>query len=464
MSDAKDQGYILAIATIASFFVPYLTSSITVALPVIGREFSLDAVSLGWIMSSYVLSTAVCIVPCGRLADIYGRKRLFVAGIALMTGASLLASFAWSAPALILFRVVQGAGGAMIFTTSVTIVTAIFPPEQRGRALGITLASVYTGLSTGPFIGGILTTYFGWRSIFLVILPLGLLVLWLTSLKVHDEWIDAHGARFDLAGSILYGGSLFGVMYGLTLVPDPAAAAWIVAGAAILACFLWWESKSRSPVLDISVFRRNIAFTFSNLAAMINYAATYAVAFLLALYLQYTKGFSPEFAGLILVAQPAVQTIISPFAGRLSDRIEPRVVASVGMTLTAAGLLSFAFLSAGTPLWSIVAVLLVLGLGYALFSSPNTNAIMSSVERRHIGVASSMVATMRAIGQLASIAIAMMIFSLVIGRVQVTPDVYPQFLESVQIAFLVMGILNVFGIFASYARGKIREAESYPSS
>ena len=175
------------------------------------------------------------------------------------------------------------------------------------------------------------------------------------------------------------------------------------------------------------------------------------------------KGFSPEFAGLILVAQPVVQTVVSPFAGRLSDMIEPRIVASIGMTLTAAGLFAFVFLSAATPLWSIVAVLLVLGLGYALFSSPNTNAIMSSVERRHYGVASSMVATMRAIGQLASIAIVMMIFSIVIGRVEVTPDVYPQFLASVQIAFLVLGVLNVFGIFASYARGKIRKPEMDPA-
>ncbi|MDD1717031.1 MAG: MFS transporter [Methanoregulaceae archaeon] len=185
-----------------------------------------------------------------------GGNAFFVIGIVLMTGASLFASFAWSAPALILFRVVQGAGGAMIFTTSVTIVTAIFPPEQRGRALGITLASVYTGLSTGPFIGGILTTYFGWRSIFLVILPLGFLVLWVTSVKVQDERIDAHGARFDLAGSILYAVSLFGVMYGLTVVPDPVAPAWIIAGITILAYFLWWESRSESPVLDMSVFRQ----------------------------------------------------------------------------------------------------------------------------------------------------------------------------------------------------------------
>jgi EmrB/QacA subfamily drug resistance transporter len=458
MIETNKQGMILAIATIASFFVPYLTSSITVALPAIGSEFSLDAVSLGWVVSSYILSTAICIVPFGRIADIYGRKRLFMAGVALMTGASLLATFAWSAPSLIGFRILQGAGGALIFTTSVAIITAVYPPERRGWALGITLASVYAGLSLGPFIGGVLTEHIGWRSIFFLVVPLGILVLWLTSRNVHDEWIDAPGAPFDYTGSILYATSLFGVMYGLTVVPASEAVIWIAFGGATLAGFLWWETRSRSPVLDIGVFRKNIVFTFSNLAALINYAATYAVAFLLSLYLQYTKGLSPETAGLILVAQPAVQTIFSPSAGRLSDRIEPRVVASIGMMITAVGLLLLALLVTETPLWSIVAVLLMLGLGYALFSSPNTNAIMSSVEPRYYGIASSMVATMRAIGQLTSMAIVMMIFSLVIGKVQVTPEVYPLFLTSTRLAFLILGILCVIGVFASIARGRIRES------
>ncbi|HUU75811.1 MAG TPA: MFS transporter, partial [Methanoregulaceae archaeon] len=228
---------------------------------------------------------------------------------------------------------------------------------------------------------------------------------------------------------------------------------------ATLAAFFWWEKGCISPVFDISVFRHNTAFTFSNLAAMINYAATYAVAFLLSLYLQYTKGLSPEAAGLILVAQPIIQVLFSPSAGRLSDRIEPRIVASAGMFLTTCGLLIFVFLTPETDVWFIVAVLVMLGFGYALFSSPNTNAIMSSVDRRYYGVASSMVATMRAIGQLASIAIAMMIFSLIMGRVQVTPEVYPLFLASVQTVFLVLGIICIIGIFASLARGRIRPAE-----
>jgi MFS family permease len=215
-------------------------------------------------------------------------------------------------------------------------------------------------------------------------------------------------------------------------------------------------------VLDISVFRHNTAFSCSNLAALINYAATYSVAFLLSLYLQFSKGLSPETAGLILMAQPVIQVIFSPSAGRLSDRIEPRIIASIGMSLTAVGLLAFSLLSPGTPIWSIVVLLLILGLGYALFSSPNTNAIMSSVDRPHYGVASSMVATMRAIGQLMSMAIAMMIFSLFMGRVQVTPDIYPEFLESVRLVFLILGVICLFGIYASYARGKIRETGTAP--
>ena len=459
MGETADRGIILATATIASFFVPYLTSSITVALPAIGNEFSLDAVSLGWVMSAYILSTAICIVPFGRLADIYGRKRIFLAGVIIMTVSSLFASLAWDAAALIAFRILQGAGGAMIFTTSVAIVAAVYPPERRGWALGITLAAVYSGLSTGPCIGGILTGLLGWRSIFLVIVPLGLAVVWFTGRRIPDEWIDARGARFDRAGSVLYAAALFSLMYGLTIVPEPAAALFLLSGGVLLGLFLWYESRSPSPVFDIRVFSGNTAFTCSNIAALINYAATYAVAFLLSLYLQYIQGLGPGAAGLVLVAQPAVQVFCSPVAGRLSDRVEPRIVATSGMAITAAGLFLLVFLSPATPLWSIVAVLLLLGLGYALFSSPNTNAIMSSVERRYYGVASSMVATMRAIGQLASIAIAMMIFSLIIGRVPVTPEVYPRFMASVTAIFCVLLILCIIGVAASYARGSIRAPE-----
>ena len=230
----------------------------------------------------------------------------------------------------------------------------------------------------------------------------------------------------------------------------------IVAGVIGLSAFVRWEMKTRSPVLDINLFKNSRVFTFSNLAALINYSATFAVAFLMSLYLQYIKGFNPQNAGLILVTMPAVQAIFSPAAGRLSDRIEPRILASVGMALTTAGLVLFIFLNGETPLEFVIGSLILVGLGIAFFSSPNTNAVMSSAPKRTYGVASATLATMRQIGMVLSMGIAMLMFALYIGRVQITPEHYPFFLESIRTSFIIFAVLCFGGIFASLARGKVR--------
>lgn len=249
---------------------------------------------------------------------------------------------------------------------------------------------------------------------------------------------------------------LFSGMYGLVSLTDQSAVSWLVLGIVLLFVFLWYERRCESPVLDIRIFWQNRTFIYSNIAAMINYGATYAVAFLLALYLQYVRGFSAEGAGVILVAQPPVQTFFSPVAGHLSDRIEPRIVATVGMGIMTLGLSVFIFLTPDTPLLIIVCTLLWLGLGYALFSSPNTNAIMSSVDIRHLGIASGMVATMRSMGQVLSMAIAMLCFSVYLGTATISSLNYPQFMDAVTTAFLVFSGICMVGIFASYARGTIR--------
>jgi len=215
-----------------------------------------------------------------------------------------------------------------------------------------------------------------------------------------------------------------------------------------------WESSTASPVLDISLFRHNQVFAFSNLAAFINYSATFAVGFLLSLYLQYIKGLNPSDAGIVLVAMPVVQAVFSPLMGRLSDRIEPRLLASSGMALTAAGLLLLVFIGAETALWYIIASLIVLGVGFALFSSPNINAVMSSVDKKSLGVASATLATMRLTGQMFSLGIAMLLISLFMGRVQITPEIYPQYIRSLQTTLAVFTALCIGGIFASMARGK----------
>jgi EmrB/QacA subfamily drug resistance transporter len=456
MADEREKKVILIVASLASFLVPYTGSSITVALPAIGAQFGLDAVMLGWITAAYIISAAVFIVPFGRLSDIIGRKRVFLWGVAIFTVAAFLSFLAPSPGFLILARFIQGIGGAMLFATSTAIVAQVFPPGERGRALGITVAAVYAGLSIGPFLGGILTDAFGWRFIFLINVPIGLVAIILAVRGIHGEWADAGEKKFDLLGSFLYGIMLFSGIFGLVSLPDPVAFLYLATGFITLFVFLWYEQRCTSPVLDVGIFLQNRTFTFSNIAAMINYGATYAVAFLLSLYLQYVRGFSAEFAGLILVAQPVVQTIFSPVAGRLSDRIEPRIVATAGMAMMTLGLLVFIFLSPDTSLALIVCTLLWLGLGYALFSSPNTNAIMSSVKKEYLGIASGMVATMRSIGQVLSMAIAMLCFSVYLGTETIPSLNLPGFMTAVRISFFIFTLLCALGIFASYVRGTIR--------
>lgn len=447
---------VLLVATTASFLTPFMGSSINIALPSIGHEFAMDAVLLGWVATSYLLAAAMFLVPFGRVADIYGRKKVFIYGISIYTFASLLSALSPSALVLIVFRVLQGIGSAMIFGTGVAMLTSVFPPGERGRALGINVASVYLGLSLGPFLGGLLTQQLGWRSIFFANVPLGLFVITLTLWKLEGEWAEARGERFDGTGSVLYSLTLVAIMYGFSQLPAMTGAWLILFGLAGFGGFLVWEIRRVSPVFNINLFRKNKVFMFSNLAALINYSATFAVAFLLSLYLQYIKGLSPQTAGFIMVTQPIVMTACSPFAGWLSDRIEPQIVASIGMALTAIGLSLLTFVGATTGFEFIVADLILLGTGFALFSSPNTNAVMSSVERKSYGVASATVGTMRLVGMMFSMGIAMLIFAVYLGRVQITPAYYPIFLKGMKTALIIFVVLCFAGVFASMARGRVR--------
>jgi len=447
---------VLLVASTASFVFPFMGSSVNIALPSIGRELLMDAVALGWIATAYILASATVLVPFGRIADIYGRKKVFTYGVIVFTVSSLLSGMASSATILIFFRVIQGIGGAMIVGTGVAMLSSVFPADERGKALGISVAATYAGLSLGPVLGGVLTQHLGWRSIFFISVPLGLAVLGVILWKVKGEWAEAKGEKFDFAGSIVYSLALVALVYGFTILPATLGVWLIVAGVIGLSAFVRWETRMRSPVLDMNLFRNNRVFAFSNLAALINYSATYAVAFFMSLYLQYIKGFSPQTAGLILVAMPAVQAIFSPLAGRLSDRIEPRVIASTGMALTTVGLVLFIFLNGETSLQFIMGALILIGFGFALFSSPNTNAVMSAAPKTAYGVASATVATMRQVGMVLSMGVAMLMFALYMGRVEITPEYYPVFLESMKTSFVISAVLCFGGIFASLARGKVR--------
>lgn len=454
---STDRNVVLVVTALGSFLTPFVLSSLNVALPTIGREFELSAVALGWLSTAYLLVTGALLIPLGKIADTHGRKKVYICGMAILSGSSLLSAAAPSAAWLFASRVLQGVGGAMIFSTATALVTAVFPPGKRGRALGINVAAVYVGLSLGPVVGGVLTGSLGWRSVFVPPAVLGVAVIALVVLRIAGEWSVPRAARFDLLGSVVYALALVAFMAGVSTLPRAIGGVLLVVGLAAFTGFVWWELRAADPVLNVDLFRRNRVFAFSNLAAVINYSATFAVGFLLSLYLQYVKGFTVETAGFILVGQPAVQALFSPFAGRLSDQVEPRVVASSGMGLTVVGLFLLALLADGTSVLYILLTLGLLGFGFALFSSPNTNTVMSSVEERYLGVASATLGTMRLMGQMLSMGIAMLVFAVTLGSARVTPAVHAEFVTAVRVAFAIFTALCLAGVAASLARGRLRE-------
>jgi len=403
----KNQKSILGVVTTTSFLGTFLVSSINIALPAIGSDFNMGAISLSWIITALLLASAMFLLPFGRLADIKGIKKVYKSGIVIFSLTTLLCGLSPSGDFLIVIRFIQGIGAAMTASTGTAILVSTFSPNQRGRVLGISVAAVYLGLAMGPFFGGFLTQHIGWRSIF-------------------------------------FFASIFGFI--ATFI-----------SFSVLGKDVCTENQKRSshPIIDVKLFTQNRLFAFSNIAALINYTATFAIVFLLSLYLQKVKSLSPQEAGSILLIQPLVMTIFSPLTGRLSDKVEPRFLASGGMALCAVGLAFFAFLDENTPISLIFSILIVVGLGFSLFSSPNMNTIMSSVEKNQYGTASGIASTMRVLGQMISMAIVTLFFALFFGNSQVSEIPNQVFLKTASIIFAVFSGICAVGIRFSFKRGNI---------
>ncbi|MEM4308249.1 MAG: MFS transporter [Thermoplasmata archaeon] len=447
---------LLLTTTLSSFLTPFMASSINLALPSIGKDFAADAITLTWIPTIYLLAAAVFLLPLGKLADIHGRRKFFIAGILIFTFGSFLCAVANTTSMLLLFRVIQGFGGAMIFGTGVALLSSVFPLEERGKVLGINTGSVYLGASLGPVLGGVLTQHFTWRSIFFFNVVLGIIVAVLAIIYLKFELNPAKGEKFDIAGSFIYGIALVFLLVGLSELSDGNGIYFLVLGIFGIGAFASFELRSAHPLINLRIFRKNTVFSYSSLATFINYAATAGVGFLMSLYLQYAKGLSPQSAGFIILSQALVMTAVAPVAGRLSDRIEPRIISSAGMGCTFLALISLAMVDVSTSLFLVVPVLALFGVGLGLFSSPNANAIMSSVERKQYGLASATIATMRIVGQMTSLAITMLCVAIFIGKVEITAAQIPNLITTMKTVMIIFAGLCFFGIFASLRRGNLR--------
>jgi len=456
MTDNRDRIYILTVVILTSLGGPLLISAITVALPTIARELPMTAVQMGWVSLAFTLTSAVFILPFGRLADIAGRKRIFAVGVSIATVAIVLSTLSTSGIMLILLQAVQGIGWSMVFSCGVALLTSAYPPNERGKVIGIHVASVYLGLSLGPTVGGLLTQNLGWRSVFFLAVALLVPSIILLLAKVRREWAEAKGEKFDLTGSIIFSITLFCLLYGFSSLPSQHGIIVFLAGIAALIIFLIVERKVKSPILNLSLLTSNRLFAFSCGTHFLYYVATFALAFIMSLYLQYIEGLSPQNAGLVLLVQPVVMAAFSLVAGRVSDRVQPRIVASAAIVVVFIGIVLLRSSTQGLGLTGIIISLVLLGFGYAFYASPNMNAIMSSVDRKFYGVASAMESSVRLVGVTFSTGIIMLLFALNMGNAQITPEYYPQFVHSLRTAFAIFAGLCICSAVISATRGKVK--------
>lgn len=453
----------MLIVTMSTHFLnPFMGSSVNLALKQIGIEFSLSAVGLSWITMSYLLASAIFLVPFGKLGDLYGRRKMMLYGTLGFAVTTFLCGIAFNSTSLIIFRLLQGVLSAMMISNTMAFIISSYPPEQRGKVIGLNVSAVYVGSSVAPIIGGVLTDTLGWRTLFYIISFLSILISILLITKVPDEESKQEKEKFDYKGSIIFMIAISMLMYGFSKLPNMEAILLTLIGLLGLIVFVKVELKTEKPVLNVRLFSENRVFSLSNISALINYAATFAITFMLSLYLQFVKGLEAREAGMILIAQPAMMALVASFSGRMSDKINPRLLASIGMSISMVGLFILAFIQKETSIAFITGGLIILGFGFGLFSSPNTNVVMSSVDKKIYGTASATLATMRSTGMMFSMAIASLSMHLFLGNQTINNSNIPDFIKSTRVVFIIFTILSFAGIFFSLAKSNVVRRSKQP--
>ena len=444
----KLEKIVLIVATLTSFFTVFLSSAVMVAVPSLASEFGMSNIIQNWVTMLFFLAVAIFTIPAGQLSGKFGLKKSMVFGSAVYILSSIVAVFSINSEMFLICRLIQGIGVSFLNVASMAMVVSAFSPQERGKAIGINVTGVYLATSTSPVIGGFLNFQFGWRSIFLTSVPFLVLILILLIVEVKEEWATMADVPIDWKGSIVYSLGILLFIYGFTRLDESIGIILTVVGLVVLAVFIAIELRQKYPVFDVKFFK-NPKFASANFAALTAYLATFAVTTIVNYNLQYIRGFDSQMAGLVLLVAPVIQVIMAPISGRLSDKINPQKLAAVGMLFGAISLGMLAMLNNSTPLWFLIVAMIAHGLGFGIFSSPNTNAIMGSVPPKDTPVASASVATMRVIGQTMSMGMLTLVFAFVMGNVPIVEKYFPLLITSSQITCLICMVLCVASIFAS---------------
>ncbi|MBQ6401890.1 MAG: MFS transporter [Firmicutes bacterium] len=456
---------ITVIIILSSFSSAFLGSAMNIVIPSLSADLSISAGRVGWVITVYSLTTCGLSVPFGKLADATGKNRIFLLGVGILTLSCFATGWVRSFALLIVLRILQGVGASMIFATNTAIIVACHPPQQRGKAIGHMLSGTYVGLASGPVLAGVLNQWFGWHSVFFATAAVGAaaLIPACRYLPVKERQPlpgqspgqpgPSAGKQPDIAGNLLFIAMITCGMYGFASIGRgwwPFAL--IAAGILLGFFFVRRELAADDPVIDVRIFRSTPAYTLSNLAALFNYCAIFSIQYFMSLYLQVDKGYSSQTAGLILICLPVVMASLTSRAGALSDRIAPYKLATAGMVVCGCTMIVFSMVQKETPVWAIVCTLLIAGLGVSLFSSPNMNAIMSCVGREHYGVASSILATMRTLGQTSGIAITTIVISARLGDATLAEAPLADFEGAMRTCFLISAVICFCGAVMSLKR------------
>ena len=444
----KPENIVLVVATLTSFFTVFLSSAVMVAVPSLAQEFGMSNIVQNWVTMLFFLAVAIFTIPAGQLSAKYGLKKAMVLGSIVYILSSIIAVFSINSEMFLLCRLFQGIGVSFLNVASMAMVVSAFKVQDRGKAIGINVTGVYLATSTSPVIGGFLNFHFGWKSIFLTSVPFLILILVLLITKVNKEWITMGDVPIDWKGCIVYSLGILLFIYGFTMLSELMGVILTIVGIAVLSVFVIIELREKFPVFDVGFFK-NPKFSSANFAALSAYLATFAVITIVNYHLQYIRGYDSQMAGLILLVAPLIQVIMAPISGRLSDRINPQKLAAVGMFFGAISLAMLAMLDNNTSLVFLIVAMIFHGLGFGIFSSPNTNAIMSSVPPKDTSIASASVATMRVIGQTMSMGMLTLVFAFVMGDVPMVSQYFPLLIKSSQITCFICMILCIASVFAS---------------
>lgn len=440
--------YIVFIAAITSFFGVFLSNGIIIGVPAIANDFAMNNVIQNWIPTIFFLAMAVFTVPAGQISGKFGVKKSLLVGVVIFLIGSVGAVLSFSTESFMLFRIIQGASVALVNVSGMAMVVAAVKPQNRGKALGFTVTGIYLATSLSPVICGFLVYNLGWRSIFYAVIPFLVLCIILMIVKVPQDWKTYEHDSIDKVGSILYAIGIMLFIYGFTNLVNQTGILFTVAGIIFLIVFAAWELRQTSPVFNMNLFK-NTKFTSSNIAALCSYLAIMVVTTILNYHFQYVRGWNAQLAGLILIVTPIIMAIIAPNSGKLSDRIHPQKLAAIGMAIATVALLILTFFTNETPVYVVVVAMILQGIGMGLFSSPNMNAIMSSVPPKDAPTASASQATMRTIGQTMSLGMLTLVFAWVMGSLPLSTQYAGLIVQSSQIICGICTVACLVSIFAS---------------